>query len=196
APPVSERLDRRDFLERAALVAGTVGIVPRWTVAGSSDPRLKELARSIQGRVVAPGDSGYRAARILYNPRFDGLWPRAVRLAGRDSGRIRCNGGRRRPRARGWGRLRIPPAGDDDRQRARGENRHRRREGARLRRAPPWRHLLGLPRRGRRQLRDRHLLPIQGASGWQRLLLHDRVAVGDGSGGDPGLAGLRAARAK
>jgi FAD/FMN-containing dehydrogenase len=78
---VSERLDRRDFLERAALVAGTVGIVPRWALAGSSDPRLKELARSIQGRVVAPGESGYRAARILYSPRFDGIRPRAVVLA-------------------------------------------------------------------------------------------------------------------
>src|SRR3989442_8203243 len=81
APPVSERLDRRDFLERAALVAGTVGIVPRWALAGSSDPRLKELARSIQGSVVSPGASGYRAARILSNPRFDGIRPRAVVLA-------------------------------------------------------------------------------------------------------------------
>jgi FAD/FMN-containing dehydrogenase len=78
---VSERLDRRDFLERAALAAGTVGIVPRWALAGSSDPRLKELARSIQGSVVSPGNSGYRAARILFNPRFDGIRPRAVVLA-------------------------------------------------------------------------------------------------------------------
>src|SRR5207244_105057 len=68
-------------LQRAALVAGTVGIVPRWALAGSSDPRLKELARSIQGSVISPGDSGYRAARILYNPRFDGIRPRAVVLA-------------------------------------------------------------------------------------------------------------------
>lgn len=77
---MSARFDRRDFLEAAALAAGAAGVVPRWAFAASSDPRLKELARSIKGDVVSPSDSAYRSARILYNTRFDRVLPRAVVL--------------------------------------------------------------------------------------------------------------------
>jgi FAD/FMN-containing dehydrogenase len=79
-----ESLDRRAFLGRAgalAVSAGAAGPLPRWHLARRgelADPRLRQLAREIQGSVVAPGSAAYPQAKLLYDTRFDGINPLAV----------------------------------------------------------------------------------------------------------------------
>jgi FAD binding domain len=76
-----ERFGRREFLARAGgltLAAGTVGVGPalaRWS--GGSLP-LRELARTLDGTVVARGDPAYAKARLLVSTRFDAVHPQAV----------------------------------------------------------------------------------------------------------------------
>src|SRR6187399_1365401 len=63
-----ERFGRREFLARAGgltLAAGTVGVGP-------------ELARTLDGTVVARGDAAYAKARLLVSTRFDSVHPQAV----------------------------------------------------------------------------------------------------------------------
>jgi FAD/FMN-containing dehydrogenase len=77
-------LDRRAFLGRAsglALSAGVLGPGPWWRLAHAdalADPRLRQLARQIQGSVVAAGSPAYAQARLVYDTRFDGVKPMAV----------------------------------------------------------------------------------------------------------------------
>ncbi len=40
--------------------------------------QLRALRAAVRGRVLAPGDDGYPAARVLFNTRFDGIRPPAV----------------------------------------------------------------------------------------------------------------------
>jgi hypothetical protein len=76
-----ERFDRRELLVRAGgltLAAGTVGVEPalvRWS--GGRLP-LRELARTLDGTVVARGDAAYVQARLLVSTRFDAVHPQAV----------------------------------------------------------------------------------------------------------------------
>jgi hypothetical protein len=76
-----ERFGRREFLVRAGgltLAAGTIGVGPalaRWS--GGSLP-LRELARTLDGTVVARGDAAYAKARLLVSTRFDAVHPQAV----------------------------------------------------------------------------------------------------------------------
>jgi FAD/FMN-containing dehydrogenase len=75
-------MDRRELLARAgrtAVAAGAFG--PWWRLVDTGaevDPRVRELARELRGRVVGRGASGYDAARVLFNTRFDGIKPLAV----------------------------------------------------------------------------------------------------------------------
>jgi len=77
-------MDRREFLERSgrvALAAGVVGTLPaltRLAAAAPPDRRLRELARSIHGTVVAPGSAAYDQARLLESTRFDAVHPQAI----------------------------------------------------------------------------------------------------------------------
>ena len=76
--------DRREFLERAGrltLAAGTLGAVPAWAsrlAPAPPDRRLRELARELDGSVVAPGSAAYPHARLLVNTRFDSVRPHAI----------------------------------------------------------------------------------------------------------------------
>jgi FAD/FMN-containing dehydrogenase len=76
--------DRREFLERVGrltVAAGTLGAVPGragWLPANAQDRRLRELARELDGSVVAPGSAAYPKARLLVNTRFDRVRPRAI----------------------------------------------------------------------------------------------------------------------
>ncbi len=76
---MNEGVDRREFLRRA-LAAGAVVAVPAWAtgVASTGDRRVKELARSLAGPVIARGARGYAQARLLFNPRFDAVKPLVV----------------------------------------------------------------------------------------------------------------------
>jgi FAD/FMN-containing dehydrogenase len=79
-------LDRREFIGRAARAGAAlaVGSQAGWLAAcgGSDDPAddpdLRSLVRRIEGRVVAPGQPGFRRASRLYDPRFDATRPMAV----------------------------------------------------------------------------------------------------------------------
>ncbi len=80
-------LDRREFL----MGLGGVGLVlaspgslagglPGWRARAVKAPGgvAGGLAHAIRGRVFAPGRPGFRAAAHVYNPRFDGILPKAV----------------------------------------------------------------------------------------------------------------------
>lgn len=77
-------IDRRKFLKQGASVAGAfagVHLVGASRSAAARDPRpadLRELARALQGRVILPQSRDYRAARLVWNSRFDGARPAAV----------------------------------------------------------------------------------------------------------------------
>jgi FAD/FMN-containing dehydrogenase len=78
-----DALDRRELLERAgraALAAGALGALPAWTrpAAAAPMPRLGELARALDGDLVARGAPAYAQARLLYDTRFDGVRPLAI----------------------------------------------------------------------------------------------------------------------
>ena len=63
-------------------LSGAVFAAPAWAerlmAAAPSDPRLKELAKSLHGTVVAPGSPAYAAARLAESTRFDAIHPHAV----------------------------------------------------------------------------------------------------------------------
>src|SRR5262245_4951717 len=78
-----ERLDRRDFLERAgqiALAAGLLRVPAAWSAA-TPDPELRALARSLDGTVVPRGTAAYAKAYPLFDTRFDAIKPRAIVFA-------------------------------------------------------------------------------------------------------------------
>src|ERR671934_1713181 len=72
-------LDRREFIARAGgltLAAGTLGVGPALARLGGLP--LRELARTLDGTVVARGAAGYAQARLLVSTRFDAVHPQAV----------------------------------------------------------------------------------------------------------------------
>ena len=78
-----EQISRRELLARSsrfALAAGAVPLLGRVAdLAGSAQTGIYgQLARSIRGDVVVPGDAAYAQARLLFNTRFDSVKPRAV----------------------------------------------------------------------------------------------------------------------
>jgi hypothetical protein len=74
-----ERFDRRELLRRAgiaSLVLGTGALSPARGLAAGSP--LAALARSLDGELVTRSSSGYRAAKRLYDTRFDAIRPLAI----------------------------------------------------------------------------------------------------------------------
>jgi FAD/FMN-containing dehydrogenase len=79
------RFTRRTFLRRSAAGAALVGTGGVLGAASLADARtrlsaaqLSALRAAVRGQVLAPGDGGYDAARVVFNKRFDGLRPPAV----------------------------------------------------------------------------------------------------------------------
>ena len=78
-----EQFDRREFLARAggvAVTAGTIGVGPAfagWSSSGGQP--LRELARTLDGTVVARADAAYAHARLLVSTRFDAVHPQEGR---------------------------------------------------------------------------------------------------------------------
>jgi len=70
-------LTRRDVL-RAGAGGVLAATLPRQAEARIPQARLRELRSQVRGRVMAPGDSGYDAARLVFNRRFDAIRPPAV----------------------------------------------------------------------------------------------------------------------
>jgi FAD binding domain/Berberine and berberine like len=74
-----EELTRRQLLVRGTALA--FGAAPFTEALASAAPPsgiFRELDRSLRGDVVQRGASGYAAAHVLYNMRFDGVKPQAV----------------------------------------------------------------------------------------------------------------------
>src|SRR5438132_13321013 len=74
-------MNRGELLGRAA--AGTLAWSgPWWRLPGAAADRLSspltELARELQGPVIARGAAGYEAARLVYDTRFDAVKPMGI----------------------------------------------------------------------------------------------------------------------
>src|SRR5918998_275266 len=86
-------ISRRTFLRRSAAGAALLGMgaLPEVTAEAARLPRaqLRALERAVRGRVLAPGESGYNAARVVFNRRFDGIRPPAV-VRVRDAADVRA----------------------------------------------------------------------------------------------------------
>ncbi len=68
-------LTRRDFLRYSAAAA----LVPMLgDVEALSKSRISALRAAVRGPVYVPGKSGYNAARVVFNTRWDGVKPPAV----------------------------------------------------------------------------------------------------------------------
>jgi FAD/FMN-containing dehydrogenase len=80
--PDEERYSRRELMEWGAGAALALGATAGgWRVAAAravGDPRLAALARELEGDLVVPANPGYAQARLLWNPRFDGVRPLAI----------------------------------------------------------------------------------------------------------------------
>jgi FAD/FMN-containing dehydrogenase len=82
------RITRRSFLERSAVAAVALG--SGTALAARLPPaRLRALRAAVRGRVLAPGDRGYDAARVVFNRRFDSVRPPAV-VQARDAADVRA----------------------------------------------------------------------------------------------------------
>ena len=78
-----DSLTRRQLLERTGRLALAAGVFPLAgrvaELAWSAPPGIYgQLARTLQGDVVVPGDPAYTQAHVLYNTRFDAVHPHAV----------------------------------------------------------------------------------------------------------------------
>ena len=73
-----EPLDRGELLRAAGALA--LGVRPWWSRGARSELSgpLGELAKQIDGDVVAPSNPGYVQAKRVFNTRFDGYHPQAV----------------------------------------------------------------------------------------------------------------------
>jgi FAD/FMN-containing dehydrogenase len=73
--------DRRELLRRGVGGALGLGVAAAWPLAqarASADPRLAALAGALDGDLVPRGGRGYAQARLIWNPRFDGIRPLAI----------------------------------------------------------------------------------------------------------------------
>jgi FAD/FMN-containing dehydrogenase len=80
------RITRRTLLAAtAALLAGAEAAAARPLTA----EQVRALRAAVSGRVLTPASSGYNAARVVFNRRFDGVKPPAV-VQVRDSADVRA----------------------------------------------------------------------------------------------------------
>ena len=74
-----QRLDRRSFLLRGAALATSIA---GWQLIanadGAVDPRLVALQRLVKGPVLVPSSAGYAQARLIYQERYDSVYPLGV----------------------------------------------------------------------------------------------------------------------
>src|SRR5437764_12960717 len=72
-------MTRRELVGRgAALALGTIPFADALAAAAPPSGIFRELDRALQGDVIQRGASGYDAARVLYNTRFDAVKPQAI----------------------------------------------------------------------------------------------------------------------
>jgi FAD/FMN-containing dehydrogenase len=71
-------MTRGELLSRGGRLALALPFAGQLAWAAPPTGIFGELDRTLQGDVVVRGDAGYDRARVLYNPRFDAVMPRAV----------------------------------------------------------------------------------------------------------------------
>jgi FAD/FMN-containing dehydrogenase len=77
--PVSNGMDRGALLRRSAgLAAALAGWQIVGNASGAGDPRLKALQKLVRGPVLTPPSAGYERARLVYQERFDDIYPLGV----------------------------------------------------------------------------------------------------------------------
>ena len=64
----------------SSTTASTTASTPARSSAGTAEPDWSRLAAALEGDVVRPGDARYDRAKELFDPRFDGVRPRAIVL--------------------------------------------------------------------------------------------------------------------
>jgi hypothetical protein len=73
------RVDRRTFLIRGGGLVAAASLPSGWQFVGDAlagvDPRLRSLARAVNGPAITPAGRSYGHARLMYNERFDGVHP-------------------------------------------------------------------------------------------------------------------------
>ncbi|HEX7297771.1 MAG TPA: FAD-binding oxidoreductase [Solirubrobacteraceae bacterium] len=87
---------RRRFLERSAAAGALLsagGMAGAWSPAQARSrltaAQLRALRDAVRGPVLSPGSSGYDAARVVFNRRYDGVRPPAV-VRARDAADVRA----------------------------------------------------------------------------------------------------------
>ncbi|MBE2317774.1 FAD-binding oxidoreductase [Solirubrobacter sp. CPCC 204708] len=78
-------ITRRDLIARGAAAM----LLPALGEAAIPRNRIRALRDAVRGRVLTPGDSGYNAARVVFNTRWDGVRPPAV-VQVRDTADVRA----------------------------------------------------------------------------------------------------------
>src|SRR4051812_35855925 len=71
-------ISRRALLVRGAAGALALAAPEAAWASRLTSTELKALRRAVRGRVLVPGASGYDAARVVFNTRWDGVKPPAV----------------------------------------------------------------------------------------------------------------------
>ena len=75
-------------VDRRTFVLGTLGLALGGDAVANArfragDPRLRELARRVDGPVISRSSAAYATARVSFNERYDGVRPLAIlRAAG------------------------------------------------------------------------------------------------------------------
>jgi FAD/FMN-containing dehydrogenase len=77
-----DRVDRRTFLIRGGGLVAAASLPAGWQFVGDAlagvDPRLRTLARAVNGPVITPASRSYGHARLVYNERFDAVHPLGI----------------------------------------------------------------------------------------------------------------------
>src|SRR4051812_47111481 len=71
-------ISRRALLVRGAAGALALAVPEAAWAGGLTRTQLTALRSAVRGRVLVPGASGYDAARVVFNARWDGVKPPAV----------------------------------------------------------------------------------------------------------------------
>ena len=75
---MAQTIDRRTLLRRGA---GIALVLAGWELAAkaaAADPRLVALQKVVKGAVLVPPSAAYQQARVLYQQRFDSIYPLGV----------------------------------------------------------------------------------------------------------------------
>jgi FAD/FMN-containing dehydrogenase len=71
-------LSRRELIQAGALIGLSLGPLELHAQSRPTNAQIRALRAAVKGPVRVPGNRGYNAARLVFNPRYDGVHPPAV----------------------------------------------------------------------------------------------------------------------